>query len=166
ELSHRARDVAGPRRSGELGARGVLRGRADAARRAARDDGLLWRARTASASPSRPCGVGHRVASVLRPSHGCGRREARFQGERLSAPGETERDLPPPGVRDVRGGAARARAAAAAGPDNFMWASDYPHPDSTFPHSREAIARAFAGLDAAFVEQVTATNCARLYGFA
>src|SRR5205823_11018814 len=40
------------------------------------------------------------------------------------------------------------------GPDNFMWASDYPHPDSTFPHSREAIARAFAGLDATFVEQV------------
>ena len=51
------------------------------------------------------------------------------------------------------------------GPDNFMWASDYPHPDSTFPHSRQAIAEAFAGLDAAFVEQVTATNCARLYGF-
>ena len=52
------------------------------------------------------------------------------------------------------------------GPDNFMWASDYPHPDSTFPHSRQAIAEAFAGLDAAFVEQVTATNCARLYRFA
>jgi predicted TIM-barrel fold metal-dependent hydrolase len=51
------------------------------------------------------------------------------------------------------------------GPDNFMWASDYPHPDSTFPHSRQAIAEAFAGLDAAFVEQVTAGNCARLYRF-
>lgn len=51
------------------------------------------------------------------------------------------------------------------GPDNFMWASDYPHPDSTFPHSRDAIAEAFAGLDAAFVEKVTATNCARLYRF-
>jgi predicted TIM-barrel fold metal-dependent hydrolase len=51
------------------------------------------------------------------------------------------------------------------GSGNAMWASDYPHPDSTFPHSREAIAQAFAGLDAAFVEQVTATNCARLYGF-
>jgi uncharacterized protein len=51
------------------------------------------------------------------------------------------------------------------GPDNFMWASDYPHPDSTFPHSRQAIAEAFAGLDAAFVEQVTASNCARLYRF-
>ena len=41
------------------------------------------------------------------------------------------------------------------GPDNFMWASDYPRPDSTFPHSRQAIAEAFAGLDDAFVEQVT-----------
>jgi predicted TIM-barrel fold metal-dependent hydrolase len=51
-------------------------------------------------------------------------------------------------------------------PGNFMWASDYPHPDSTFPHSRDAIAHAFAGLDEAFVRQVTATNCARLYGFA
>src|SRR5262249_60897068 len=29
------------------------------------------------------------------------------------------------------------------GADNFMWASDYPHPDSTFPHSRDAIAHAF-----------------------
>jgi predicted TIM-barrel fold metal-dependent hydrolase len=52
------------------------------------------------------------------------------------------------------------------GPDNFMWASDYPHPDSTFPHSRQAIDEAFAGLDEAFIEKVTATNCARLYRFA
>ena len=51
------------------------------------------------------------------------------------------------------------------GPDNFMWASDYPHPDSTFPHSREAVAQAFKGLDASFVEKVTKTNCAKLYGF-
>jgi predicted TIM-barrel fold metal-dependent hydrolase len=51
------------------------------------------------------------------------------------------------------------------GADNFMWASDYPHPDSTFPHSRDAIAQAFEGLDVAFTERVTATNCKRLYGF-
>jgi predicted TIM-barrel fold metal-dependent hydrolase len=51
------------------------------------------------------------------------------------------------------------------GPDNFMWASDYPHPDSTFPHSRASIAEAFAGLDPALVRRVTAENCARLYGF-
>ena len=52
------------------------------------------------------------------------------------------------------------------GPDNFMWASDYPHPDSTFPNSRHAIAEAFAGLDGGIVRKVTAENCARLYGFA
>ena len=52
------------------------------------------------------------------------------------------------------------------GPDNFMWASDYPHPDSTFPHSRAAIAHAFAGLEPAFVERVTATTCKQLYRFA
>ena len=46
------------------------------------------------------------------------------------------------------------------GPDNFMWASDYPHPDSTFPHSAAAIAEAFAGLDDALVRKVTADNCA------
>lgn len=51
------------------------------------------------------------------------------------------------------------------GADNCMWASDYPHPDSTFPHSRDAIAEAFRGLDAGLVEKVTVTNCKRLYGF-
>ena len=52
------------------------------------------------------------------------------------------------------------------GAGNCMWASDYPHPDSTFPNSRAAIDEAFAGLDAATVRKVTAENCAALYGFA
>ncbi|MDX2170661.1 MAG: amidohydrolase family protein [Deltaproteobacteria bacterium] len=51
------------------------------------------------------------------------------------------------------------------GPDNFMWASDYPHPDSTFPHSADAIAAAFAGLDESIIRKVTAENCAALYRF-
>ena len=51
------------------------------------------------------------------------------------------------------------------GPDNFMWASDYPHPDSTFPHSAESIAEAFNGLDDGLVRKVTAENCRRLYKF-
>jgi len=51
------------------------------------------------------------------------------------------------------------------GAENFMWASDYPHPDSTFPHSRRAIDEAFAGLEPALVKQVTVENCAQLYGF-
>ena len=51
------------------------------------------------------------------------------------------------------------------GADNCMWASDYPHPDSTFPRSREAIERAFDGLGEGAVGKVTSANCARLYGF-
>jgi predicted TIM-barrel fold metal-dependent hydrolase len=51
------------------------------------------------------------------------------------------------------------------GPESFMWASDYPHPDSTFPHSHDAVAEAFAGLDAGLVHKVTVENCARLYRF-
>ena len=51
------------------------------------------------------------------------------------------------------------------GPDNFMWASDYPHPDSTFPRSKEAIDEAFAGLGEDVVRKVTVENCARLYRF-
>lgn len=51
------------------------------------------------------------------------------------------------------------------GPDTFMWASDYPHPDSTFPNSREAVAEAFEGLDPSIVRKVTVDNCARLYRF-
>lgn len=51
------------------------------------------------------------------------------------------------------------------GPDNFMWASDYPHPDSTFPNSRAAVEEAFAGLSPELVRKVTVENCARLYRF-
>jgi len=38
--------------------------------------------------------------------------------------------------------------------------------ENATPHSREAIAHAFQGVDQTFVERVTATTCARLYGFA
>jgi predicted TIM-barrel fold metal-dependent hydrolase len=52
------------------------------------------------------------------------------------------------------------------GADRCMWASDYPHTDSTFPNSRHAIEEIFATLPTEDRRQVTATNCARLYGFA
>ena len=50
------------------------------------------------------------------------------------------------------------------GADNVMWASDYPHPDSTFPRSRDAIAESFRDCDPAITRRVVAENCARLYG--
>jgi predicted TIM-barrel fold metal-dependent hydrolase len=51
------------------------------------------------------------------------------------------------------------------GADCCMWASDYPHTDSTFPNSRNAIEESFGSLAADDRRKITATNCARLYGF-
>ena len=51
------------------------------------------------------------------------------------------------------------------GADACMWASDYPHTDSTFPNSRKAIEESLGSLSAEDRRKVTATNCARLYGF-
>ncbi len=50
------------------------------------------------------------------------------------------------------------------GADGCMWASDYPHTDSTFPHSLRAIEESLGTLPAADRRKVTATNCAELYG--
>ena len=52
------------------------------------------------------------------------------------------------------------------GVESLLWASDYPHTDSTWPHSRAVIARDFAGVAAADVDRMTRVNTARLYGFA
>ena len=52
------------------------------------------------------------------------------------------------------------------GADACMWASDYPHTDSTFPNSREVIDETLGVLTPEDRRKVTATNCARLYGFA
>jgi predicted TIM-barrel fold metal-dependent hydrolase len=51
------------------------------------------------------------------------------------------------------------------GADSCMWASDYPHTDSTFPRSRQAVADSLGSLTEADRSKITATNCARLYGF-
>lgn len=49
------------------------------------------------------------------------------------------------------------------GVDNVMWASDYPHPDSTFPHSRQKIEEAFKGVKPEVVKKVVADNARKLY---
>ena len=50
------------------------------------------------------------------------------------------------------------------GQDNYMWASDFPHTDSTWPHSREVIARNFAGVPEEVTRKITCDNAAKLYG--
>jgi predicted TIM-barrel fold metal-dependent hydrolase len=51
------------------------------------------------------------------------------------------------------------------GADSCMWASDYPHTDSTFPNSLPAVEETLGALSADDRRKITATNCARLYGF-
>jgi predicted TIM-barrel fold metal-dependent hydrolase len=47
---------------------------------------------------------------------------------------------------------------------NLMWASDFPHSDSTWPNSREVIARDFAGVPEEHRRRIVAENAAALYG--
>jgi predicted TIM-barrel fold metal-dependent hydrolase len=49
------------------------------------------------------------------------------------------------------------------GVDKLMWGSDYPHFDSTFPKSREAIARNFAGVPEDEQELILGGNMVRVY---
>lgn len=49
------------------------------------------------------------------------------------------------------------------GEDNVMWASDYPHGDGTFPHTREAVQRIFANSTPDLQRKVSRDNAAKLY---
>ncbi len=50
------------------------------------------------------------------------------------------------------------------GEDNFMWASDFPHSDSTWPNSQAVIAQNFASIPQPVLQKIVADNAARLYG--
>ncbi len=50
------------------------------------------------------------------------------------------------------------------GADRVMWASDYPHADSTWPDSQAAITRQFAEVPAAARRRVLCDNARELYG--
>ena len=50
------------------------------------------------------------------------------------------------------------------GPEKIMWASDFPHSDTTYPESRQAIAAHFGTLPAEHRHAMICGNAARLYG--
>jgi len=50
------------------------------------------------------------------------------------------------------------------GEDNYMWASDFPHSDSTFPESHAWIEKNFEGVPDAVRRKMVRSNAARLYG--
>jgi predicted TIM-barrel fold metal-dependent hydrolase len=49
------------------------------------------------------------------------------------------------------------------GIDNLMWATDYPHPDSTWPRSQEVLKEHFKDLPADDVERIASGNVSRIY---
>ncbi len=51
------------------------------------------------------------------------------------------------------------------GVDRFMWGSDYPHDESTYPHTREGLRRAFAGTPKNELQQILGGNAAEVYDF-
>lgn len=53
---------------------------------------------------------------------------------------------------------------AFVGVGSLMWASDFPHSDSTWPNSREVIARDFEGVPDGETRMMVADNAAALYG--
>ncbi len=52
------------------------------------------------------------------------------------------------------------------GPAMLLWASDYPHTDSTWPRSRQVIARDLGDLPPPERRRIVCDNAAALYGFA
>ena len=49
------------------------------------------------------------------------------------------------------------------GVDNLLWATDYPHPDSTWPESQKVILEQFAGCTEEERDKMVSANAARLY---
>jgi len=50
------------------------------------------------------------------------------------------------------------------GPDNLLWASDYPHPDSIWPNSQRTISETMGHMAIDDVRAICGGNAARLYG--
>jgi predicted TIM-barrel fold metal-dependent hydrolase len=50
------------------------------------------------------------------------------------------------------------------GVEPILWGSDFPHPEGTWPHSREVTERLFDGVDAAAKQAILGGNLARIYG--
>ena len=51
------------------------------------------------------------------------------------------------------------------GIDHYLWGSDYPHYEASYPYTRELLRKAFAGEEPGEIQRVLAANAAELYGF-
>ncbi len=62
-------------------------------------------------------------------------------------------------------GPADAAARYQIGLDRFMWGSDYPHDEGTYPYTREHLRQIFHGTGPAEMQKILAENVAELYDF-
>lgn len=60
---------------------------------------------------------------------------------------------------------ADAEDRAAIGVDKIMWGADFPHEEGTYPHTREALAHTYSGIDTNEVARMVGGNAALVYGF-
>jgi predicted TIM-barrel fold metal-dependent hydrolase len=59
-----------------------------------------------------------------------------------------------------------AASLEAIGPDTFMWGSDFPHTDSTWPNSQTVIDKNMVGVPDSIATKVLHDNAAALYHIA
>ncbi len=62
-------------------------------------------------------------------------------------------------------GAHEAQRRHDIGVPNLMWGADYPHVEGTWPKTRKALSRCFAGIPEDDVRSILCKNPARIYGF-
>jgi predicted TIM-barrel fold metal-dependent hydrolase len=60
---------------------------------------------------------------------------------------------------------ADAAAIDELGPEHFMWGSDYPHDEGTYPYTREHLRQVFPGRPEPVMRQILCENVARVYDF-
>ena len=104
-----------------------------------------------------------RVLAQIRDTGRVG--ELRFEPEHVLPLSATEYFRRNCWVGASQPGADDAAARESIGADRFMWGSDYPHNEGTFPHTREALRQRFSDVDPSAMHQLLAVNAAELYGF-
>jgi len=62
-------------------------------------------------------------------------------------------------------GAAEIERREQIGVGNIMWGSDYPHPEGTWPHTREWLAERFRGVPEDDARRILGLTAAEVYGF-
>jgi predicted TIM-barrel fold metal-dependent hydrolase len=103
--------------------------------------------------------IGWLAHHLKRLEHASNRFAARYPAMKMNAADYWRRQVYATFQDDVPGVLTRELI----GVDRLMWGSDYPHFDSTFPHSREQIAKNFVGVPERDMAQILGGTMAKVY---